>query len=92
MHKYWSVKIQYIRDIKNNKFKSENFIKLSTSVRRTKEAAKSLKMGTHSLDIKVKEEHCIIADAKGIIPLFQTFHMYTQILVFLVAPGNKLQL
>ena len=67
-------------------------MKLSTSVRRTREAAKSLKIGTNSLEIEAKEENCTTADAKGIIPLLQAFHVYTRILVFLVIPGIKLQL
>ena len=92
MRKYWSINILYIRDIKKNKFKPENIMKLSTSVRRTREAAKSLKIGTNGLEIEAKEEDCTIADVKGIIPLLRAFHVYTQILVFLAAPGNKLQL
>ncbi len=92
MREYWSVDIQYIRDIKKNKFKPENIMKLSTSVRRTREATKSPKIGTNGLEIEAKEENCTIADAKGIIPLLRAFHVYTQILVFLAAPGNKLQL
>ena len=89
---YRSVDIQYIRDIKKSKFKPENIMKLSTSVRRTREAAKSLKIGNNGLEIEAKEEDCTTADAKGIIPLLRAFHVYTQILVFLAAPGNKLQL
>lgn len=92
MREYRSVDIQYIRDIKKNKFKPENVMKLSTSVRRTREAAKSLKIGSNGLEIKAKKEDCTIADAKGIILLLRAFHVYTQILVFLAAPGNKLQL
>ncbi len=49
MHEYRSVDIQYICNIKINKFKPENIMKLSTSVRRTREAAKSLKIGTNSV-------------------------------------------
>ena len=71
---YRSVDIQYIRDIKKNKFKPEN---LSTIVRRTREAAKSLKIGSNGLEIEAKEEDCTIADAKGIIPLLRAFHVYT---------------
>ena len=92
MRKYRSVVIQYIHDIKKNKFRPENIMKLSTSVRRTREVAKSLKIGTNGLEIDAKEEDCIVADAKGIIPLLRAFHVYTQILVFLAALGNKLQL
>ena len=77
MREYRSVDIQYIRDIKKNKFKPENIMKLSTSVRRTREAAKSLKIGTNGLEIEAKEEDCTIADAKGIIPLLRAFHVYT---------------
>ena len=89
MCEYRSVDIQYIPDIKKNKFKPENIMKLSTSVRRTREAAKSLKIGTSGLKIKAKDEDYTTADAKGIIPLLQAFHVYTQILIYLAAPGNK---
>ena len=67
-------------------------MKLSTSVRHTREAAKSLKIGTNNLEIEAKEEDCTIADIKSIILLFWAFHVYTQIFVFLVALGDKLQL
>ena len=66
-------------------------MKLSTRVKRNREIAKSLKITTNGLEIEVKEEDCIIVDVKGIILLFQAFYMYTQILVFLAAPGHKLQ-
>ena len=92
MREYRSVDIQYIWDIKRNKFKPENIMKLSTSVRRTREAAKGLKIGTNGLETEAKEEDCTTADAKGIIVLLRAFHVYTQILIFLAAPGNKLQL
>ena len=44
-------------------------MKLSTSVRQTREAAKSLKIGTTGLEIEAREDDCTTADAKGIIPL-----------------------
>lgn len=89
---YWLVDIKYICNIKKNKFKPENIMKLSISVRRTREATKSLKIGTSGLKIEAKEEDCTTAGTKGIIPLFRAFHVYTQILVYLAALGNKLQL
>ena len=92
MHEYRSVDIQYIPDIKKNKFKPENIKKLSTSVRRTRKAAKSLKIGTSGLEIEAKEEDCTTADAKGIIPLLRAFYVYTQIFVFLASSGNELPL
>ena len=92
MHKYWSVDIQYIRDIKKNKFKLENIMKLSTSVRCTREVAKSLKIGTSGLEIEAREEDYTTADKKGIIPLFRVFYVYALIFIFLAALGNKLQL
>ena len=55
-----------------------------------KKAAKSLKIGTNGLEIETKEEDYTTADAKCIILLLQAFHVYTQILIFLAAPGNKL--
>lgn len=69
MREYWSVDIQYIRNIKKNKFKPETIMKLNISVRRTREAPKSLKIGTNRLEIEAKKEDCTTADANGIIPL-----------------------
>lgn len=66
-------------------------MKLSTSVRRTRKAAKSLKISTSGLEIEAKEEDCTTADTKEIIPLLRAFHVYTQIFIFLAVPGNKLQ-
>ena len=82
IYEYHSIDIQYIRDIKKNIFKLKNIIKLNTSVRHTKEAAKSLKIGTSSLEIEAKEEDCTTSDAKGIILLFQVFHVYTDLYFF----------
>lgn len=76
MCKYWSIDIHYICDIKKNKFKSENIMKLSISMRRIRETAKSLKISTNGLEIEVKEEDCTIVDVKDIIPLLQAYHMY----------------
>ena len=90
MYKYRSIDIQYIQDIKKNKFKPENIIKLSTSIRCTREAVKSLKISTSRLEIEAKEEDCTTADAKGIIPLLWAFYVYVQNLNFLATPANKL--
>lgn len=68
---------QYICDIKKNKFKSENIMKLSTSVKQTKEVAKNLKIGINNLVIEAKEENCFIADAKDIISLLWAWYVYT---------------
>lgn len=46
MHGYCSVDIQYNWDTKKNKFKPKNIIKLSISVRQTKEAIKNIKLVT----------------------------------------------
>lgn len=79
MRGYQLVEIQYIR-VKKNKFKPENIMKLSTSVRRTREAAKILKIGANGLEIEAKEEDCTTADAKATITLLLAFHVYTRIL------------
>lgn len=42
-------------------------MKLSTSIKRKKEAAKILKIDTSDLEIKAKKKDCTIANAKGII-------------------------
>lgn len=65
-------------------------MKLNTSVRRIREAAKSLKIDTNYFEIRAKEENCITADTKSIILLVQTFDIYIQIFVFLPTPRNKL--
>lgn len=67
--KYWSIDIQYIRDIKKNKFKLENIMKLITNVRCSRETAKNLKIATNGLEIKAKEDDCTIAEANSIISL-----------------------
>ena len=69
MRKYHLVDIQYIRNMKKNMFKPESIMKLSTSVRRTRESAKSFKIGTNSLEIEAKEKDYTMANKKGIIPL-----------------------
>lgn len=76
MREYWSVDIQYICNIKKNKFKLENIIKLSTNVKRTREAVKNLKINTNNLKIEVKKENCTTADAKSIIFFVRAFNMY----------------
>lgn len=68
--------MQYIYDIKRNKFKLEKIMKLSTSVRCTRKAAKSLKIGLNILEIEIKEEDYTITKAKSIISLVRVFHMY----------------
>ena len=50
-------------------FKLKNIMKLSMSVMRTREAAKSLKIGTNGLEIEAKEKNYTTADAKSIISL-----------------------
>lgn len=69
MRKYWLIDIQYICHIKKNKFKPEIFMKLSTNVKSTKKAIKSLKIGTHDLEIEAKEKDYTTTDAKNIISL-----------------------
>lgn len=66
-------------------------MKLYTSIRRTKESAKILKIDTNNLKIKAKKKDYTIMVAKSIIFLLQSFYVYMQILVFLAAPNNKLQ-
>ena len=92
MREYCLLDIQYIWDIKKNKFKYKNIIKLSTSVRRIRKAAKSQKISFNGLEIEVKKEDCTISDTKGIILLLQAFHVYTQIIIFLATLGIKPQL
>ncbi len=92
MYEYWLIDIQYIYNIKKNKFKLKNIIKLSINIKYIKEATKSLKIGINSLEIETKEKNCIIIDVKDIILFLQVFYVYTQSLIFLIAMGNKLQL
>ena len=90
IYKYQLINIQYIYNIKKNKFKLKNIIKLSTSIRHIKKAAKSLKININSLEIEIKEKDYTTADTKSIILLFWAFYVYIQILIFLAVLKNKL--
>lgn len=90
MHKYLLVNIQYISNIKKNKFKPENIIKLTTNIKHIKKMAKSLKISINNLEIKTKKEDCIIANTKDIILLFQVFYIYMQIFIFFTTLKIKL--
>lgn len=68
--KYQLVNFQYICNIKKNKFKPKNIMKLSTCIKQTRKAAKSLKIDTNSLEITAKEEDSTTVDAQDIILLF----------------------
>ena len=67
-------------------------MKLSTNIRQTKEITKNLKIGTNGLEIEANKKDYTIVDVKSIIFFLQAFHIYIQILVFLVILENKLQL
>ena len=92
IRKYGSIDIQYIWNIKKNKFRPKKIMKFSTSVRYTREAAKNLKIVTSGLKIEAKEEDYTIADVKSIILLLWAFYVYTQIFIFLAVLEIKLQL
>lgn len=66
MYKYQLVNIQYLYNIKKNKLKPKNIIKLNTSIRYNREVAKSLKIGINGLEIKAKEKDCTTVDVKSI--------------------------
>lgn len=79
IRKYQLVNIQYIYDIKKNKLKRKNIIKLNTSIRYSREVTKSLKIGTNGLEIKAKEKDYTTADAKNInffLELFIYIHKF----------------
>lgn len=70
MQEFRSIDIQHIRDIKRNKFKPGNIVKLSTSIRRTGEIAKNVKLGLSGsqnrdsgggLHCRRRQEHCVAA-------------------------------
>ena len=64
-------------------------MKLSISVMRTREMAKSLKISEYW----GQEKNGTTADTNYIIRLVKALHVYTQIFVFFLAvSGNKLQL
>lgn len=51
-------------------------MKLSISIKYTKKAAKSLKIGISNFKIKAKEEYFITVNAKNNISLPQAFYLY----------------
>ena len=65
-------------------------MKLSSSLKNTREATKWLKIDTSSLEVETKEKDCTALHAKSIIFFFLAFYVYTQIFVFLAPKGNKL--
>lgn len=66
-------------------------MKLITSVRCTRKAAKSIKIGTHILEIETEPKDCTTLDAKNIISLSLGFHVHTLIFAFLAARANQLE-
>lgn len=70
IYKYQLIDIQYICNIKKNKFKLENIMKLSTSIRYIREVAKSLKNDTNGLKIEAKKKDYMIVNAKNSISFF----------------------
>ena len=90
MHEYCSLDIKYIQDIKKNKFKPENNMNLSTSVRQNKKVTNNLSLGTCRLKIEAKEKNCTTLDAKRIIFFFRSFHVSIQMLICIAA--SKIQL
>ena len=92
MQEFRSIDIQHIRDIKRNKFKPGNIVKLSTSIRRTGEIAKNVKLDLSGLKIETREEDCTVADAKSIVSLLRSFLVYKQTLLFLAPSGVQFQL
>lgn len=65
----------YLR-YQRNKFKSENFMKLSFSIRHIIKIVKSLKIITSGLKIEAKEKNYTNMKIKSIIPFLQTFYIY----------------
>lgn len=51
-------------------------MKLNTSMKHIKKAAKSLKISTNNLEIKMREEDYTTANTKDIIFLLQAFYIY----------------
>lgn len=70
------IDIKYIWNIKKNKFKLENFIKLNISIKYIKKAARNLKIDINGFKIKAKEEYFITVNAKKNISLSQAFYLY----------------
>lgn len=70
MHKYQLIYIQYIYNIKKNKFKLKNILKLNINIKYIRKATKSLKISTNNLENEIIEKNYIIKDAKSIIFLF----------------------
>ena len=78
----------YLKCQKKNFFKPKNIMKLSTSIRCAKEAAKSLKIGTSGLEIEAKEVDCT---PRTLRVLFHFSKHFTCIQRFLFSWGIKLQ-
>ncbi len=62
--------IKYIWDLKKQKLKQENIMKLSINVRWIKKTTKILKLAINQIQIEATEEDFIILDIKNIALLF----------------------
>lgn len=51
-------------------------MRISTNLRRTGEAAKSLEIDNNGLKMKANEENCSTPDANGVISLLSPFNVY----------------
>ncbi len=77
--------IKYIPNMKKNKFKVENTMKLSINVRQIIKSTKIFTPAINSLKIEPKEEDFITLNIKNIILLICLFFVYTQVSILILA-------
>lgn len=74
--------INHIKNIANNKFMSENIVKLTTGFSTIKSDKKYVRMG--DMDIQTREDDAVASDLKGILQLVKHFLIYLQVMMHFV--------
>ena len=84
------VDTEHFKNIRDNKFKVENIIKLSTEYESVQPKNKYLRIG--STEVEYREEDALASDARGITHLLRAFLIYCQIVIHIAHAGTQMEL
>ena len=76
------VDTEHFKNIRDNKFKVENIMKLSTEYESVQPKNKYLRIG--STEVEYREENALASDARGVI--------YCQIVIHIAHAGTQMEL
>ena len=84
------VDTEHFKNIRDNKFKVENIMKLSTEYESVQPKNKYLRIG--STEVEYREEDALASDARGITRLHRAFLIYCQIVIHIAHAGTQMEL